>query len=622
MSERKEKDAGFDLNQAEKKHKIQADNPMKTSKRLFSYFKYNKKLFYAGLLIIIVSTIIQVLSNGMLEPVINAVAVDRDYDAFVQNITLMAGMFVLVVVGQYLGSRFMAVLAHKTVYIIRDELNKKVLSLPISYYDSTSHGGIMSTFTNDVDILIQSLEQSVTSIILSAITFFGTLIMMARISIKLTSIILLFIVLMGLLMRFIARMSGKFYRRRQAMTAEMNGYVEEMISAQKVVKVFNYEDRAISAFDKNADELRLASTRASTFGVMAMPVLGNFSYLMYSAIAMTGAFDIMSATITIGALTAFLQYTRNISRPMMQVSQQLNAIFASIAGAERIFEVLDLDEEAMEGDVRLQADCEGRKSLCWSVPDGKGSYELVPVKGDVRFYDVDFGYNPGSLVLKDVSLYAEPGQKIAFVGSTGAGKTTITNLINRFYDISGGSIQVDGIDINRINKYDLRSIMSVVLQDVRLFSGTIAENIRYGRLDATDLEVVEAAKTANAHTFISKLEDGYLTEINSSGGALSQGEQQLLSIARAAVADPVILIMDEATSSVDTRTEKLISQGMDALMEGRTTFVIAHRLSTVRDADAIIVLEQGEIVERGNHDELMALQGRYYDLNVGVAELD
>ncbi len=622
MSERKGENAGFNMNEAEKKHKIQADNPMKTSKRLFGYFKYNRKLFYAGLIIIIISTIIQVLSNGMLEPVVDSVAVHRNFDAFVQNVTIMAGMFFLVVLGQYFGSRYMAILAHKTVYIIRDELNRKVLSLPISYYDGTSHGTIMSTFTNDVDILIQSLEQSVSSILLSAITFFGTLIMMARISLKLTLIIFLFIILMGLLMRFIAKMSGKYYRRRQAMTAEMNGYVEEMISAQKVVKVFNYEERAIESFDKNADELRLASTRASTFGVMAMPVLGNFSYLMYSAIAMTGAFDIMAGAITIGALTAFLQYTRNITRPLMQVSQQLNAIFAAIAGAERIFEVLDLSEEEMDGDVRLQDNCEGRKNLCWSVPDGKGGYELVPVIGDVRFYDVDFGYNPGSLVLKDVSLYAEPGQKIAFVGSTGAGKTTITNLINRFYDISGGSIKIDGIDINRINKKDLRSIMSVVLQDVRLFSGTIADNIRYGRLDATDLEVVDAAKTANAHAFISKLQDGYLTEINSSGGALSQGEQQLLSIARAAVADPVILIMDEATSSVDTRTEKLISKGMDALMEGRTTFVIAHRLSTVRDADAIIVLEQGEIVERGNHDELMALKGRYYDLNVGVAELE
>lgn len=606
-----------------KKRSVKPENPWQTIKRLFSYFGYNRVFFIIALVITIIASIIQVLANGMLSPVIDSVATYGDFDAFVKNISIMAGMFLLVVIGQYIGARMMAELAHQTVYIIRDELNKKILSLPISTYDSSSAGEIMSTFTNDINVLIQSLEQSVSQILLSIISFTGTLIMMFVISPQLAGIVVVFLLAMAIIMRVITSISGKYFRRRQFVTADVNGYVEEMITAQKVVKVFNYEEQAIEDFDEKADELRHVATRASTFGVMLMPVLGNFSYIMYAVIAIFGANAIINGIITIGNLTAFLQYTRNISRPISQVSNQLNQILAAIAGAERIFSILDLEEEEMDGDVRLQSGCVGRKDLCWSVPQEDGSYESVPVRGDVRFYDVDFGYDPGEkLNLKDISLYAEPGQKIAFVGSTGAGKTTITNLINRFYDITSGTITVDGIDINRINKYDLRAIMSSVLQDVKLFSGSIADNIRYGRLDATDEEIVEAAKTANGHTFIMKLDQGYDTYIDSSGGALSQGEQQLLSIARAAVADPVILIMDEATSSVDTRTERLISQGMDALMEGRTTFVIAHRLSTVRDSDVIIVLENGEIVERGNHDELMALQGRYYDLNVGVAELE
>lgn len=353
-----------------------------------------------------------------------------------------------------------------------------------------------------------------------------------------------------------------------------------------------------------------------------MPVMGNLTFAMYSIIAMLGAMLAIRGSMSVGNIAAFLQFTRTISRPITMVSNQLNSIFMAFAGAERIFAILDEPSELMEGDVVLEGDCAGKKKLCWIVPQPDGSTRSVPVKGDVRFNDVCFGYEPEKPVLKNISLYAKPGQKIAFVGSTGAGKTTITNLINRFYEIDSGQITIDGIDLRRIDKTDLRSIMGFVLQDINLFEGTIAENIRYGRLDATDEEVIKAAMSANAHSFISKLKDGYETVLGPDGGNLSQGEQQLLSIARAAIADPIILIMDEATSSVDTRTESLISKGMDALMEGRTTFVIAHRLSTVRDANAIMVLEEGEIIERGDHDDLMEMQGRYYQLNIGAVELD
>lgn len=596
-----------------------AKHPIGTLKRLFGYFRFNKKLLLFGLMLSILSTVAEVGLNGMLSPIIDSVVVDRNIALFVRMLLLTAGIMIFASAGKYFGMLMIAKLSQDTVYIIRQELNDKILHLPVAYYDSVPHGQTMSTFTNDVDALSQSLDQGISQFILSGITFVGTFVMMFWLSWRLTLIVIAFFGVLFLVIRFIASHSQRYYRNRQEMTADLNGYVEELISAQKVVKVFNHEQEAIEAFDEKAEALRIASTRAQTFGAMTMPVMGNLSYVMYAVVAMFGAFQVIGRRMTIGNITAYLQYTRNITRPVTELANQLNMIFSAIAGAERIFTILDLDPEKMDGDVRLARTEDGE--LVWRIPSDDGILEQ-PVHGDVRFHDVSFGYTPDQLVLRDISLYAKPGQKIAFVGSTGAGKTTLTNLINRFYDINAGQITLDGVSLSRIDKTDLRSIMSVVLQDVHLFSDTIAENIRYGRLDATDEEVIEAAISANAHPFISKLEAGYETPVADDGAGLSQGERQLLSIARAAIADPVILIMDEATSSVDTRTEALIAKGMDALMKNRTTFVIAHRLSTVRDADAIIVLEHGRIVERGDHDELMALRGRYYDLNVGKAELD
>lgn len=593
----------------------------KTLMRLFKYFKYNKFRFIAALILMAVSSAFMVASNSMMSPVIDAVAVEHNMSSFVASLIKMGVLVVIFLVTQYLGSLAMTVVAERTTYTIRKELFEKVQSLPIPFFDKHGHGEVMSSFTNDIDMLNQALEQSVEQILTSIITVVGTFIMMIILSPILTVVVVISLIFMFLSISFIGKRSGKYFRDRQTITAEMNDFVEEMMSAQKVVKVFNYEERAEEMFDAKNEALRVASTNASTYGVLMMPVMGNLSFVMYALVAMLGAMLVIQGQMSIGNIAAYLQFTRTISRPITQVSNQMNSLFMAFAGAERIFAILDDESEKMSGDVKLQDGCEGRKDLCWSVPQADGSTQLVPVHGDIRFYDVYFGYVPEKTVLKDISLFAKPGQKIAFVGSTGAGKTTITNLINRFYEIDAGQITVDGIDIQRIDKHDLRSIMSVVLQDVNLFEGTIAENIRYGRLDATDEEVVQAAMSANAHDFISKLEHGYETVLGPNGGSLSQGERQLLSIARAAIADPIILIMDEATSSVDTRTESLIAKGMDALMDGRTTFVIAHRLSTVRDSNAIMVLEQGEIVERGDHDDLMAQKGRYYQLNTGAIEL-
>ncbi|MFI5359435.1 MAG: ABC transporter ATP-binding protein [Halanaerobiales bacterium] len=600
--------------------KLRPDNPGKTLLRLFSYFRFNKFLFFAGLLSIILSSIAQIAANGLLSPIIDSLIEGRGWAVFVRYIIIMAALVIFISLAQYLGSLSMARLAQRTVHKIREEMFSHMEKLPISFFDRHPHGELMSTFTNDVDMLNQALEQSASQVTISVVTVVGTFAMMLYLSPVLTLVVIGMLVFMLLAVKYVGQRSARNFRYQLTALADMNGYIEEMMSGQKVVKVFNYEERAIEKFRKKNEELRKASTLASTYGVMLMPIMGNLSFVLYALVSMLGALLVIRNRMSVGNIAAFLQYTRTISRPITQVSNQFNILFAALAGAERIFNLMDEEIEADEGGVTLVKDDEGNSY--WRVPGEDGQVEMVPVRGYITFKDVNFGYTPGKQVLKNINLYAKPGQKIAFVGSTGAGKTTITNLINRFYEINEGVILYDGIDIRRIRKHDLRSTISIVLQDVHLFEGTVADNIRYGRLDATDEEVVEAAKLANAHYFIQHLPQGYDTMLTIDGQNLSQGERQLLSIARAAVANPVILILDEATSSVDTRTEKLIAEGMDKLMEGRTTFVIAHRLSTVRDANAIMVLENGEIIERGDHEDLMEQKGRYYALNTGAIELE
>ncbi|HHY78409.1 MAG TPA: ABC transporter ATP-binding protein [Clostridiales bacterium] len=609
------------MNKQSKPLHLRPKDPKKTLMRLFGYFRYNKGLFFGGILFTILGTLAEVASNAMLSPIIDAFIERKDGRTLLGYFIIMGLFVIIIALGQYLGNLFMIKLSQKTVHRIREDMFSHMEKLPISYFDRHSHGDLMSTFTNDVDMLTQSLEQGISQLTISIITVVGTFAMMIYISPILTLLVAVMLLIMFGAIKYIGQKSAVNFRNQQAALADMNGYVEEIMSGQKVVKVFNYEKRAIDIFNRKNEELRKASTQASTYGTMLMPIMGNLSYVKYALVSMAGAFLVIKKVLSVGNIASFLQYTRSVSRPITMFSNQLNTLFAALAGAERIFNVLDEEVEIDQGDVTLVKH-DDKGGYYWKVPKNNEEYEEIPLRGYITFKDVNFSYEEGKPVLKNINLHAKPGQKIAFVGSTGAGKTTITNLINRFYEINEGTILFDGIDIKRIRKYDLRSTMSIVLQDVHLFEGTIKDNIRYGRLDATDEEVMEAAKLANAHYFIKNLPQGYDTMLTADGMNLSQGERQLLSIARAAIADPTILILDEATSSVDTRTEKLIAEGMDKLMDGRTTFVIAHRLSTVRDADTIMVLEHGKIIERGNHEELMQLKGRYYELNTGAAELE
>jgi ATP-binding cassette subfamily B protein len=544
-------------------------------------------------------------------------------------------IYLVSIAAAYFQNRIMMQIAQKTVNTLRRELFSKMQSLPLRYFDTKSHGELMSRFTNDIDNIQTSLEQSLIQLISSLVTFIGSVVMMIILSPILFLVTTVLIVVIIYITQNLAKKSSKNFSAQQKHLGALNGYVEEIADGLRVVKVFNYENTAIEEFRKRNEEYRKAATNANFFAGVVMPIVGNLNNIAYAAVALFGGMLTIAGSFDVGSLAAFLQYTRQVGMPIQMMTNQLNTILSGLAGAERVFDVMDQQPEVNDGLVTLVGMIKQEDGTLvpttneahpthwsWKLPSSNGDKpEYVELKGDVRFHDVDFSYVPEKPVLKDVSLYAKPGQKIAFVGSTGAGKTTITNLINRFYDVEDGQITYDGLDVKQIRKEDLRMSLGMVLQDTHLFSGTVMENIRYGRLNATDEECIQAAKLTSAHSFIKHLPEGYNTFLTGDGANLSQGQRQLLAIARAAVADPPVMILDEATSSIDTRTERLIEKGMDALMKDRTVFVIAHRLSTVRNSNAIIVLENGEIIERGDHDELLDQKGRYFQLYTGQYQL-
>lgn len=600
-------------------------NAKKTFGRVLKYMGRSKLFLIIVFATLVLGTVCQLGASYWLKPILNSVEASIKagnfatvgIKALVQNLVIVALMYAGVAVFSFIQSRVMVSIAYKTTNIIRKDLFNKMQSLPLRYFDANTHGEIMSRFTNDVDNIQMMLEQSMVQLVSSAFTFVGIIIMMIKLSPPLFAIALVFLFVMVITVAFIGRQSRKYFRLQQKNLGKMNGTIEETIEGLKVVKVFNHEEEAIEEFNVCNDNFRKAATNANFFAGIMGPCSTGINGASYATIALAGGLLTLFRGLDIGTYFTFLSYSKQFTQPINQISNQMNTIFSALAGAERVFEIMDMDPETDEGTVVLKEEYEnGERKWYWD-----DNSHLTPVQGNVIFENVDFGYIPQKTVLKNINLYAKPGQKIAFVGSTGAGKTTITNLINRFYDIQQGSITYDGIDIKRIKKDDLRKSLSIVLQDTHLFTGTVMDNIRYGRLDATDEECIEAAKLASAHSFIRRLPDGYNTVISGDGGNLSQGQRQLLAIARAAVAKPAVLILDEATSSVDTRTELHIEHGMDRLMQGRTVFVIAHRLSTVRNSNAIMVLEDGKIIERGDHDDLLRLRGRYYELCTGKAKL-
>ena len=601
----------------------------KTLKRLIGYTTRYKLLLALVIIFILINSVAMVSGSYLLKPLINNYILPGDFVGVAKMLTLLGVIFALGALASYGYARIMVHIAQESIRDIRKELFDKMQTLPVSYFDWNNHGDLMSLYTNDIDNINEALNNSITNMIASSLTFVATLIMMFVLSPILGILTILGLAAMVFLTKKLGEKSKYYFGLQQKNIGKLNGYVEEMIEGQKVIKVFCHEDKAIEDFKKHNEELRLASTGAQTFAGMIMPAFGNLSHINYAISCCVGGILTITGILDLGTLVSYLQYSKQVTNPIAQVSQQMNVILAALAGAERIFEVLDKEPELDKGTVTLVNVNKNDDGILeetdkvtnhWAWKKTEGT--LIELRGDVKFKDVVFGYYEDKTILKNISLFAKPGQKIAFVGSTGAGKTTITNLINRFYEIQSGTITYDGIDIHDIKKDSLRKSLGIVLQDTHLFTGTIADNIRYGKLDATDEEVKAAAKLANADTFIKHLPHGYDTVLTGDGEGLSQGQRQLLAIARAAVANPPVLILDEATSSIDTRTEKLIQEGMDKLMEGRTVFVIAHRLSTNKNSDAIMVLEQGEIIERGDHDSLLKEKGRYYQLYTGKKELD
>ena len=591
------------------------ENLKQTLADLWNYLWKSKWSLFAVLLLVVLGSAAGIVGTYFIRPLINDFIATKDVAGLAKMLGVIGLIYIIGAIANYFSGKIMITIGQQTIETMRKDLFDHIQTLPIRFFDTNKHGDLMSRFTNDFENIQQAFNNSMLMIVSSLLQLVLTFVMMIILSPILTGILIVMVFIMFAIVRFVAGRSGKFFAEQQKVLGQVNGFVEEHIEGQKVVKVFNHETLVLKEFETLNSQLREAANQAQFNSNIMFPILGNISYINYALTASVGGYLVVFQGMDVGALASFLQYSRTFAQPLAQMSQQTNVLLAAMAGAERIFAILKEKPELDEGTVTL--DQTDSKQWYWV----KGE-ERIPVVGNIQLNEVDFSYVPDVPILKKINVWAEPGLKVAFVGATGAGKTTITNLINRFYEIDNGEITFDTIPITEIKKDDLRKTISIVLQDTHLFTGSIADNIRYGNLDATDDEVVKAAKLANAHGFIKRLPHGYQTEITGDGEGLSQGQRQLLAIARAAVANPKVLILDEATSSIDSHTEALISKGMDQLMEGRTSFVIAHRLSTIRNADVIMVMDHGEIIERGNHESLMEKQGVYYQLYTGQLDLD